>query len=394
LSKGAFPNSRMASIPLEGGIREILARAEALEAEGRPDFDSPACAKEAAKRALDAGRVHYTDMSGDEELREAIALKYRRENGLEADPRTQIVVTGGAIEALMMTFLTILEPGDEVLIPSPFFPAYADQVALANGRLVDVPCRLENEFRLRVEDLEAALTPRTRVILLNTPNNPSGAVLTRRDLEQVGALARERNVWVVSDECYEKFLYEGEHVSIASLPGMAERTVTIGAASKTWSMTGWRIGWALMPPEMKRYATKCHQNLSTCGNAFAQAGVTEAFRSAEENVRKMIAEYRRRRDLVMSYLNRMEGIEAVQPHGAFYVFPRVEALGLEPMEFCSYLLEEAGVSTVPGDVFHARGFIRMAYCRSYDYLEEGLERMERAVAKLRRRVSPPARSAA
>lgn len=391
MSAPRFPNSRMSAIPLAGGIREILSRADELERQGRsiihmeigrPDFDSPECAKAGARAALDAGDVHYTDMSGTLELRQAIARKYRKENGMDVDADRNIVVTAGAIEALMITFLSALEPGDEVIIPSPFFPAYADQVALANARLINVPCRMENGFRLRIEDLEAAVTPRTKMLLLNTPNNPSGAVLTRQDLEAIAALAQERDFWVISDECYEKFLYDGEHTSIASLPGMAEWTVTIAAASKTWSMTGWRVGWAIMPEQMKPYAAKCHQNLSTCANSFAQAGVVRAFEEADGNVRTMIAEYGRRRDMVFGYLERMEGIETVRPNGAFYAFPSIRKLGMKPMEFCSFLLEEEGVSTVPGDLFGTEGCIRLAYCRSYEYIEEGMRRLERAVARI------------
>lgn len=390
MSQIRFPNARMSSIPLAGGIREILSRADELERQGRsvihmeigrPDFDSPECAKEGARSALDAGDVHYTDMSGTLELRRAIAEKYRAGNDMDVDPDSNVVVTAGAIEALMITFLSALEPGDEVIIPSPFFPAYADQVALANARLVNVPCRMENGFRLRVEDLEGALTPQSRMVLLNTPNNPSGAVLTRGDLEAIAELAKERDLWVISDECYEKFLYEGEHISIASLPGMAERTVTIGAASKTWSMTGWRVGWAIMPREMKPYAAKCHQNLTTCSNSFAQAGVIKAFREADADVSTMIEEYRKRRDMVFGYLEAMEGLEVVRPDGAFYAFPSIRRLGMSPLEFCTALLEEEGVSAVPGDVFGMEGFIRLAYCRSYDYIEEGMRRLERFVAR-------------
>jgi len=388
-----FPNSRMRSVPFEGGIMEILSRALELERQGRsiihmeigrPDFNSPECARNGAIEALRAGDVHYTDINGKKELREAIARKYRRENRLEVNPDTQVIVTAGATEALMITFMSVLEPGDEVIIPAPFFPAYTDQVNLSNGIVKPVPCTMENEFRLKVQDIRDAITEKTRILLINSPNNPTGAVLTREDLEEIARLAVEEDLLVISDECYEKFLYEGEHVSIASLPGMAERTVTIGAASKTWSMTGWRIGWAIVPPEMKKYATKCHQNLTTCGNAFAQAGVAKAFREADGDVKRMIDEYRRRRDLVMSYLNRIEGFEAVTPHGAFYAFPSVKKLGLSPFELSSYLLEEAGVATVPSDVFRSEGFIRIAYCRSYEEIEEGMKRIEAAVAKLRK----------
>jgi aspartate/methionine/tyrosine aminotransferase len=385
------PASRMRTIPLEGGIREILARATELEKAGRsiihmeigrPDFASPDCAVRAAQAALEARDVHYTDMAGTEELRCAIADKLRRENGLDADPAREIVVTAGAIEALMMTFLTVLEPGEEVLVPAPFFPAYADQISLAGGVLVPVPCRLEKDFRLQVEDVAAALSPKSRILLLNTPNNPSGAILHRSDLEALATLAAERNLLVIADECYEKFLYDGTHVSMASLPGMRERTVTINAASKAFSMTGWRVGYAHLPAAVKPYAVKVHQNLSTCACSFAQAGVAEAFRSAEEDVRTMIAEYRRRRDAVVEALRRIPGMEFTVPQGAFYAFPSVRRFGMPDGEFCRYILEEAGVAIVPGSVFGAPDFVRIAYCRSLEDVEEGMRRIAAAVSAL------------
>lgn len=390
MSRISFPNSRMATIPLKGGIREILSRSNELERQGRsvihmeigrPDFDSPECAKRGVVEALQRGDVHYTDISGTLPLREAIAEKYGRCNHMQVDPDLHVIVTVGAVEALLMTFLTILEPGDEVLIPSPFFPAYADQLALANAQVVNVPCHMEHHFRLQVEDLEKALSPKSRMILLNTPNNPSGAVLTRRDLEAIADLARKRDLWIVSDECYEKFLYQGEHVSMGSLPGMAERTITIGAASKTWSMTGWRVGWAILPERMKPYATKCHQNCTTCCNSFAQAGVTRAFQEADQHVALMIGEYAKRRNMVCEYLRNMEGMEAVEPQGAFFVFPSIRKLRISALEFCTALLEEEGVATVPGEAFGVAGFIRLAYCRSYDYIEEGMRRIQRFVSR-------------
>lgn len=389
--KVSFPNSRMSSIKMSGGIREILRRAERLEAEGksiihmeigRPDFDSPACAKEAAIAALRGGQVHYTDMAGTAELRGCIADKYAVENGLSVDKDKNIIITAGANEALAATFLTLLEPGDEVIIPTPYFSAYADQIALASGVLREVPTKMENGFRLQVEDLEKAINEKTKAVLLNTPNNPSGALLTRKDLEAIAQVALKNDIWVISDECYEKFLYEGEHVSIASLQGMKERTVTISAASKTWSMTGWRIGWVVSPEAMTPYVNKCHQNLTTCANSFAQAGVAEAIRAADGDVRTMVAEYKRRRDMVMRWLGKIDGFEAITPAGAFYAFPKISALGMDGIKFCSWLLEDAGVSTVPGEAFGSPGHIRIAYCRSYEYIEEGMKRIAEAVAKL------------
>ncbi|MEG1642344.1 MAG: pyridoxal phosphate-dependent aminotransferase [Synergistaceae bacterium] len=391
MSRIKFPNTRMSSIKMSGGIREILSRADQLEKEGksiihmeigRPDFDSPKSAKEAAISAINNGDVHYTDMAGTLKLRTAVANKYKKENNMAIDPLTNIVITSGAIEALTASLLTLLEPGDEVIVPAPYFPAYADEISIANGILKEVPTTIENGFRLKVEDLENAVTEKTKLILINTPNNPSGAVLTKEDLEKIAKIAIEKDLWVISDECYEKFLYEGEHISIASLPGMKERTVTISAASKTWSMTGWRVGWIICPAEMKPYVNKCHQNLTTCATSFAQAGVTEAFTSAKEDVTKMVAEYKRRRDMATKYLEEIPGIKSIIPAGAFYLFAEIKSLNLSGYELSSYLLEEAGVSTVPGEVFGAPGHIRLAYCRSYDYIEEGMKRIKKAIEKL------------
>lgn len=379
-----FPTARMRSIKMSGGIREILSRANELEGLGRdiihmeigrPDFDSPLCAKEAAIQALKNGDVHYTDMSGTMELRSALGNKYARDNAMEIDPTNQIVVTSGAIEALAATFLTLLEPEDELIIPTPYFAAYADQVAIAGGSVVEVPTTIENGFRVQIDNIKAALTNKTKAILINTPNNPSGAVLTYKDLEDIAKLAIDHDIWVISDECYEKFLYEGEHISIASLPGMAEKTITISAASKTWSMTGWRIGWAIVPAAIKPYITKCHQNLSTCANSFAQAGVAAAITEADDAISVMIDEYKRRRDMVISQLNQVKCFDVTIPSGAFYAFPKITRSGMSSMDMSQMLLEKAGVATVPGDVFGAPGHIRLAYCRSYDYLCEGLRRI-------------------
>lgn len=384
MARASLPNSRMASIEMSGGIREILAKADQMELEGRsvihmeigrPDFDSPLCAKNAVIKALNDGNVHYTDMSGAYDLRCAVANKYRSENKMEISA-DDIIITCGAMEALLATFLAILEPGDEILVPAPYFSAYADEIAISNAVLVPVMTKMENGFRLKPEDLKKACSNRTKAILLNSPNNPSGAVFTRQDLEAIAAFAIENDIWVISDECYEKFLYEGEHVSIGSLPGMGARTITISSASKTWSMTGWRVGWIVACGEVRKYINKCHQNITSCANSFAQAGVVEAFANGNGDVEKMIAEYRRRRDMVVRWLNNIKGVEAITPAGAFYAFPRISSFGMDGFTFCSWLLEEAGVSTVPGEVFGMPGHIRLAYCRSYEYIEEGLKRIK------------------
>lgn len=384
MSKYSIPTSRMKNITMSGGIREILSRANELESQGRsiihmeigrPDFDSPVCAKEAARIALDSGDVHYTEIAGTYELRRAIAQKYSRDNGFFVDENTNVIVTAGSIEAIMISLISLLEPGDEVIVPSPFFPAYADQISLAGLSLKTVPCSMVNSFCLKIEDLESAITARTKLLIINTPNNPSGAVLSREDLVKIADLAVKNDFWVISDECYEKFLYEGEHVSIASLPGMKERTITVSSSSKTWSMTGWRVGWGIFPNKLSPYANKVHQNFSTCANSFAQAGVTGALINGDSDVVKMIAEYKLRRDLAMEWMKKITSLECSMPRGAFYLFPNIEKIGMNGFDFCSLLLEEAGVAAVPGEVFYAPGFFRIAYCRGREEINEGMSRI-------------------
>lgn len=382
-----LPCAKMKNTNFEGGIREILARADELARQGRsvihleigrPDFDSPKAAKDAAIKALESGQVHYSDMAGTLELREAIAAKYEREWGMVLDPASEIVVSSGAVEALMTAFMTILSPGDEVIVPSPFFPIYDDQIQMSGGVLVNVPCSMKNDFRPQPDDIAAAITPHTRAILINSPNNPTGATSTRAELEGIAELAKKHDLFVISDECYEKFAYDPStpHICMATLPGMRERTITISASSKTFSMTGWRIGWLLIPPAIRQYVMKCHQSLATCSNSFAQAGVAEALRSCSAEVEAMIAEYKARRDLMVSSLNAIDGIEVPVPNGAFYVFPSIKGTGIASYDFALGLLESKGVSTVPGQPFGAPdGFLRLTYCRPQDEIKEAMSRI-------------------
>jgi aspartate aminotransferase/aminotransferase len=396
----------MRNIAYGGGIREILARADALERSGRnilhmeigrPDLDSPKRAKDAVIRALEAGDVHYTDMTGSLELRREIAAKYKREAGIDVDPEMEIIVTAGAIEALMMVFMTMMNPGEEVLIPAPYFPPYGDQIKTAGCVLRGVPCKIENGFRPQPQDIEEAVTPQTRIILLNSPNNPTGAVLTRKELLGIADVARKHDLLVISDECYEKFIYDSDtpHISMASLPGMRERVFTLSAVSKTFSMTGWRIGWLLHPAEVKPYLMKCHQGLTTCANSFAQAGAAEALRSCASDVEHMIEEYKRRRDLMVSMLSAIDGIDVPVPGGAFYVFPSIKRLGIGSIDFCRRLLDEEGVSTVPGQPFGVEdGYLRITYCRPEGEIREAISRMADFAKRLRAENSAPSAKAA
>lgn len=391
-----LPCEKMSKIGYGGGIREILARADELAAAGRsilhmeigrPDFDSPERAKRAAVRALEAGDVHYTDMAGTPELRRELAAKFKRDMGMDVDPDREIVVTAGAVEALMTIFMTVLNPGDEVIVPAPYFPVYDDQIKMAGGVLVPVPCTIENGFRPQPPDIERAVTKKTRMIMINSPNNPTGATSTRDELLGIAEVAKKHDLLVISDECYEKFAYDADtpHIGIASLPGMRERTFTLSAASKTFSMTGWRVGWMIIPPETRTYIMKCHQGVATCANAFAQAGVAEALRSCWDDVDRMIVEYKKRRDLMVEMLGRIDGIDVPTPRGAFYVFPGIKALGIPSFDFCSRLLEETGVATVPGQPFGAPdGYLRMTYCRPENEIKEALSRITDFVAKLKK----------
>ena len=316
IDKVKLPNEKLRAIKMGGGIRDVADLAARLESAGRtiyhleigrPDFDSPVIAKDAAIKALRDGMVHYADMKGVLELREALADKLMRENKISVSPE-DILVTVGAAAALSTAALTILNRGDEVIVPTPCFLAYPALCEMSGAKMVPVPCRFENGFRLDTKDLEATITDKTRMLILNSPNNPSGAAVRRERLEEIARIAVRHDLIVVSDECYERFFYEGEHVSIASLPGMKERVITVGASSKTYSMTGWRVGYMAMPDWVTPHANRTHLYLNTSPTTFAQYGYAAAVRGAEGDVTRMIAEYKERRDLVTDYLSKMPGL--------------------------------------------------------------------------------------
>ena len=391
-----LPVKRMKDLSYGGGIRDILARADELASQGkkiihleigRPDFDSPISAKHAAIRALENADVHYTDMAGTPELRNEIAKKFRRDTGMDVDADKEVIVTVGACEAMMTAFTALLNEGDEVIIPAPYFPVYEDQILMCGGVIKRIPCRIENGFRPQPEDIEKAITPKTRIIVINSPNNPTGATSTRAELEGIARIAQQHDLLVLSDECYEMFAYDAKtpHISIASLPGMKERTLTLSAASKTFSMTGWRVGWLVFPAAMRPYIIKTHQALTTCANSFAQAGVAEALRSCWPDVEVMVAEYKRRRDIMVGALSGIDGFDVPTPNGAFYVFPSIKQLGIPSFEFCARLLEEAGVAAVPGQPFGVEdGFLRLTYCRPENEIAEAMTRIGEFVSRLRK----------
>ncbi|MGM0397103.1 MAG: pyridoxal phosphate-dependent aminotransferase [Bacillota bacterium] len=386
-------NERCQKFSFKGGLYDVFQKAMNLEAQGKsiihmeigkPDFDSPQIAKEAAKKALDDGFVHYTEMAGIMPLREAISNKYRRDHGLDYNPENEIVVTAGACEAIGIIMLGMMEPGDEIIIPSPFFTAYAEQAIIANVNIVEVPLKMENKFSLKASDISDKITEKTKIILINTPHNPTGAIMEEEDLKEIAKLAIEKDLLVISDETYDQFLFSGKHVSIAGMPGMRERTIVVNSASKTFSMTGWRIGYLMGPAEYLKYLNKVHQNFSTCATSFAQVGAAEAYNNGDQFTKDMLKEFERRGKLVYESLKDVKGLKLLEPKGAFYVFINIEELRMEEGDFCDYILEEAGVAIVPGSSFgkYGKGFVRLCYACSYEQIQDAMDRIKKAVGKL------------
>jgi aspartate/methionine/tyrosine aminotransferase len=388
---------RMDSIGTETAF-EAAARARALEAEGRsvihleigePDFDTPANVRAAAKRALDEGATHYPPFAGIPALREAIAEDAAARKGFPVDP-SQVFVTVGGKGVMVYAILALVDPGDEVIVPDPGYPIYESLTRFVGGTPVPIPIRMENDFRLDVDELAALITPRTRMLVINSPANPTGGVLTPKDIERIAELALRHDLVVLADEIYARILYDGaRHVSIASLPGLAERTVVLDGFSKTYAMTGWRLGYAIVPPPLvKAYGTLIINTISGA-TAFAQVGAVEALRGPQDDVDAMVAEFCVRRDLVVDGLNRIPGVRCHKPQGAFYVFPEISGTGLKGAELADRLLHDAGVCVLAGTAFGHVGVnhIRISYANSRENLAEALGRIESFV---RERAPAPA----
>lgn len=369
------------------GIRVIFEKARQMKDVigleiGEPDFDTPIHIKEAAKKALDEGFTHYTPFTGIEELRMAIAEKVKAENGIDADPHKEIAVTPGACSAIYCAVLSTINPGEKVLIPDPGWPHYESCVKIAGGIPEHYPLLEENDFRVDVDDLSKRVDERTKAIIINSPNNPTGSVLTRKDLEGIAQIAQKNDLVVISDEVYEKIIYDDtEHISIASLPGMFERTITVNALSKTYAMTGWRIGYVIAKEEIISQMAKLILYTSTCANSIGQKAAIAALRGPQDCVYEMVREYKRRRDFIVKKLNEIPGISCKMPSGAFYVFPNIKQYGMPSFDFVLHLLEKAKVSMVPGSSFgeHGEGYVRISYATSLKNLEEAMDRLEMAL---------------
>jgi len=345
---------------------------------GEPDFTTPDRILQAGIRSLERGQTHYTSNSGILELRKALATQLNRLYGVDYDPVSEIVITVGVSEALYLALTAILDPGDEVVVPTPCFVAYQAEITLAGGVPVEVPSRMEDNFQLSPERIEAAITPKTKAILIGYPNNPTGAVASREVLQEVASLAEKYDLVVVSDEIYDRLVYGGTHVCYAALPGVKERTLLLGGFSKDYAMTGWRIGYAAGPAAMMTGLLRVHQYTIMSAPTMAQDAALEALVSGEDYVAEMVAEYDRRRKLIVGGLNQL-GLPTFEPRGAFYAFPKISVTGMDEETFAQKLLEEERVAVVPGTAFGpgGEGFVRCSYATAYEKLEEALRRLDR-----------------
>jgi aspartate/methionine/tyrosine aminotransferase len=370
---------------------EVSARARALAATGKdvvflqigePDFDTPANVREAAKAAIDAGMTHYPPYAGLPDLRAAIADDTTARRGFQAKPENTFVTVGGK-GVMVYAIMALVDPGDEVIVPDPGYPIYDSITRFVGGISVPIPIRQENDFRLDVDELASLITPKTKVIVINSPANPTGGVLTREDNERIAELALQHDLVVLSDEIYSRILYDGaEHVSIASLPGMQERTIVLDGFSKTYAMTGWRLGYAIVPDWLVQSFGQLIINTISGVTAFAQAGAIEALRGPQAEIEAMVREFDARRNLVVDGLNEIPGFRCARPQGAFYVFPDVSETGLTGQRLADRLLYEAGVCVLAGTAFGGVGtnHIRISYANSQDNLREALSRIRTFVA--------------
>jgi aspartate aminotransferase len=372
---------------------EVLAKAKALEKQGRdivhleigePDFDTPSNIKEAAIKAMKAGYTHYVPAAGILELRQAIAEYLSKSRSISVDP-DDVVVTPGAKPIIFFSILALAEPGDEVMYPNPGFPIYESMINFVGAKPVPMPLKEENDFRFDNDDTAAKITEKTKMIILNSPENPTGGVLNKANLEVVADKVKNRDdVFILSDEVYSQMPYEGKHQSIASLPGMKEKTILLDGFSKTYAMTGWRMGYAAMRKDLAQKITQLMINSNSCTCAFTQMAGIEALRGPQTESKRMVEEFRRRRDIIVPGLNKIKGITCKKPQGAFYVFPNVKSFKMESKKFADHILQKAGVAALSGTSFGAygEGYVRLSFANSVENIQKALKRIEETVKEL------------
>jgi aspartate aminotransferase len=384
---------RMSRLGTESAF-EVLAKARALERQGKeiihleigePDFDTPAHIAEAAKRALDGGATHYGPAAGLPEVREAIAKDVAATRQIDVGP-DEVVVTPGAKPIMYFVITALVNPGDEVIYPNPGFPIYESVVNFVGGRPVPIPLREESGFGFDMDEFERCVGPQTRLIIINSPQNPTGGVLARDQLGRIAEAARRYRIPILADEIYKAFLYEGEFLSITAFPGTKELTIILDGFSKSYAMTGWRLGYGVMPRALAEHVARLMVNSNSCTASFVQLAGIEALQGDQIPVQRMVAEFRRRRDVIVEGLNRLPGVTCRTPHGAFYVFPNVKALGRRSAEVADVLLREAGVAVLGGSAFgeYGEGYLRLSYANSEANIQTALARMRPVLDRLAR----------
>lgn len=381
-------NEKIATIK-PSGIRKFFDIASEMEdaislGVGEPDFDTPWHIRDEGIYSLEKGRTFYTSNAGLKELKEEIAAYLKRRIHVEYDPLKEILVTVGGSEGIDIAMRAMLNPGEEVLIPQPSYVSYEPCAVLAGGKPVIIELKEENEFRLTAEELLAAITEKTKLLVLPFPNNPTGAIMEKEDLEKIAEVIIEKDIFVLSDEIYSELSYKGEHISITSLPGMQERTILINGFSKAYAMTGWRLGYACGPKEIIEQMFKIHQFAIMCAPTTSQYAAVEALKNGDEDVAKMREAYDQRRRYLMHAFKEM-GLQCFEPYGAFYVFPCIKEFGMSSEEFANRFLSEEKVAVVPGTAFGdcGEGFLRISYAYSLENLKAALERLKRFVERLR-----------
>jgi len=378
------------------GIRKVNEKALEMERAGgkvlhfeigRPDFDTPEYIKKAANQALAEGKVHYTSNFGLMELRQAIADKLRRENNIDYQA-SEVLVTVGLSEAVFAVLATILEEGDEILVPDPVWLNYINVPNLLGAKAVTYGLKEETGFQLDLDEIRAKISPKTRAVVIVTPNNPTGGVLAEDVLKELADIAVQNDLMVISDEVYERLVYDGaRHISIASLPGMKERTFTLNGMSKAYAMDGWRLGYVAAPGEYILAMNKFHQHNTTCAPNFVQVAAIAALTQEGDEVKEMVKEYQRRRDYAVQAINAIPGISCQCPKGAFYIFINCKSLGMKSADLSAWLLENARIALVPGDVFGpgGEGYLRMSFANSYENVVEGCALLKKAVGQLQQK---------
>jgi aspartate aminotransferase len=384
---------RMSRLGTESAF-EVLARAKGLEAQGKkiihleigePDFDTPENIREAAVKAIRAGYTHYGPAQGMPELRKTVAEVVSKEKHIPISP-DEVVITPGGKPVMFFAILALADDGDEVIYPNPGFPIYESVIEFVGAKAVPIKLEMSKEFSFDVDHLGRLVTPRTKMMVINSPQNPTGGVLSADDLKEIAKLAVKHDIWVLADEIYGRILYEGEHVSIATFPGMKERTIILDGFTKTYAMTGWRVGYGIMPAELAKGITQLQINSNSCTCTFNQIAGIEGLTGDQTAAMKMHDEFKRRRDVIVDGLNRIPGFKCLKPKGAFYVFPNIEGTGYSSRELNDLLMNEAGVAALPGTAFgkFGEGYLRFSYANSVENIKAALGQITQALARAKK----------